>query len=151
MLAYLCTRALGHGGLPDDVAKKIAAEVATWIDDANDPSAVGLVAILLDLGPHGETQLVEGLGGAKRDLYVAGLALGGDHYAGAYVTTALLAPLNRRTPRVERWRLLGIAFHLASSSATVTTEDARDRQGEEGRVDFETLLRYVRHRYSIGR
>lgn len=150
-LVFLYTKWAQHGGLPDDVAKKFANDLATWIEDSGDRSGVGLVATLADLGPAGEAELAARLEGPKRELYVAGLVIGGDHYVGADVTKALLAPLDRRTPRIERRRLLGVVFDIASSSATATLEDARDRMNDEGRADVDTVLRYVRHRYSISR
>ena len=150
-LAFLYTGRLQHGGLDAETLGKLAKDVATWVEDESDPSAVGLIAVLADLGALGEARIVEGLRGSKRSLYVDGLSLEERHYLGVEVTAALLEPVTRRTGAPERQRLLGITFHVASGAATPILEDLRARLSDEGRADVDSILGLIRHRASLGR
>ncbi len=145
-LAFLYAARREHNELDAAASAAFATTVRGWIEDPEDPSAQGLVSVLLDLGPAGEAELARGLAGARRDLYVAGLGAGADRYVGRDVVEALLAPIDRRTPREDRRRLLALAFRIAPAAAVDVLDALVARLSDEGRADASTVLRVVRHR-----
>jgi len=145
-LAFLYVSRRVHNELDAATAAAFAAKVRGWIEDPEDPSGAGLVSVLLELGAPGEAELAGALAGPRRATFVEGVASESDRYVGVAVVEALLAPVDRRTPREERRRLLAIVFRLGSGAAADALEALAPRLTDEGRADVSTVVRIVRHR-----
>lgn len=147
-LLFLCAYRMQNGGISTEDVAPFMPRLQSWIEDPADPSAIGFVGTLLELGPPGEKVLAEGLRGPRRALYLAPLARAAAHYVSLEVVEALLAPLSATTP-VDQFRAtLDAVFYVAPGDAAPLLEALAARLPEPRRADVEFLLRIVRHRAS---
>lgn len=146
-LVYLVVASLeGRARIPPDRLAAFAAAVRAWIEDPSDPSAVGFVASLFDLGPVGQAELAAGLSGPRRAAFVSALRGAPQGRLGPAAFSALLAPVDGNTPDAERTVVLQAAYFTAAGSAVPALEALRFRLRAEARGDVDALIRMVRHR-----
>src|SRR5262245_15885176 len=67
---FIVTASLRREGLPPEALARWARRTVEWAFDPADRSGLGLLAVLLDLGPAGEAALAEGLSGPQRRDYL---------------------------------------------------------------------------------
>ena len=143
---FVLSQALSHGGVDPEVLADGVRRAVEWSKDPRDPSAAGLLGVLLDLGPPGLAAVEDGLRGPDRPVYLALLPPRPGRPLPPSLVDALLAPIDRDTPAPTRRAALDAAFFTAGGDSAEGLRALARRLDDAGSADVETVLSIVAHR-----